>query len=562
MPVPEFDFSHYFRYDEIRGFLDAVARDYPQLVSISSIGRSYEGRDILLATLTNKDTGPDTEKPAYWIDANIHAGEVTGSAVALYTIAYYTHNYGKDERVTRLLDKYAVYVLPRLAVDGAEMYLTTPHFLRSSTRRYPYTEDREGLYPDDVDGDGKILQMRIQDPNGSWKASEKDPRVMIKRGPDEFGGTYYHLITEGIINNWDGFELKLAPPRYGLDLNRNYPYDWAPEGQQRGAGDYPFSEPETRAEAEFWAAHRNINGFLTYHTYAGVLLRPYSTHPDDHFNTHDLEVYRLIGRRGTEITGYPCVSVFHNFAYDPKEPMHGAMDDYAYDFFGWFGFTTELWNPMAEAGIDVKNDWIGWIKQHPEEDDLKMMRWNDEKLGGRAFIPWREFDHPQLGRVEVGGWDSKNYITNAPLEYLPDLCEKHCLFTLAHALMSPRIALRRADVHRQAADLYKITVVVANEGFLPTYTSKRAQERRIVRPIEVRLSLPEGASIVSGEAEHEIGQLEGRSNKIYGGWFSSNNLTDNQKRLEWVVRASEGSSAQVEVRSERAGTIRANLRLE
>ena len=562
MPVPDFDFSHYFRYDEIRGFLDTMARDYPQLISISSIGKSYEGRDILLATLTNKGTGTDIEKPAYWIDANIHAGEVTGSAVALYTIAYYIYNYGKDERVTRLLDNYTMYILPRLAVDGAEMYLTTPHFLRSSTRRYPYTEDREGLYPDDVDGDGKILQMRIQDPDGSWKASEKDPRVMIKRGPDEFGGTYYHLITEGIINNWDGFELKLAPPRYGLDLNRNYPYDWVPEGQQRGAGDYPFSEPETRAEAEFWAAHRNINGFLTYHTYSGVLLRPYSTHPDDHFNTHDLEVYRLIGRRGTEITGYPCVSVFHNFAYDPKEPMHGAMDDYAYDFFGWFGFTTELWNPMAEAGIDVNNDWIGWIKQHPEEDDLKMMRWNDEKLGGRAFIPWREFDHPQLGRVEIGGWDSKNYITNAPLEYLPDLCEKHCLFTLAHALMSPRLTLRRADVQKQAANLYKITAVVANEGFLPTYTSKRAQDRKIVRPIEVRLDLPEGASIVSGEAEQEIGQLEGRSNKIYSGWFSSNNLTDNQKRLEWVVRAPEGSSAKVEVRSERAGIVRTVLKLE
>jgi hypothetical protein len=164
--------------------------------------------------------------------------------------------------------------------------------------------------------------------------------------------------------------------------------------------------------------------------------------------------------------------------------------------------------------------------------------------------------------VEIGGWDSKNYITNAPLEYLPDLCEKHCLFTLAHALMSPRLTLRRADVQKQAANLYKITAVVANEGFLPTYTSKRAQDRKIVRPIEVRLDLPEGASIVSGEAEQEIGQLEGRSNKIYSGWFSSNNLTDNQKRLEWVVRAPEGSSAKVEVRSERAGIVRTVLKLE
>jgi hypothetical protein len=100
--------------------------------------------------------------------------------------------------------------------------------------------------------------MRIEDPDGAWRVSDKDPRIMRRREPDDFGGTYYHLISEGIINNWDGFEVKLAPARWGLDLNRNYPNEWAPEGEQKGAGDYPFSEPETRAEAEFWATHRNI----------------------------------------------------------------------------------------------------------------------------------------------------------------------------------------------------------------------------------------------------------------------------------------------------------------
>src|SRR3954451_4849844 len=100
--MPQIDFSHYYTYDEIRSFLDEVAREYPNLVSVASIGKSYEGRELLLATLTNKDTGPDIEKPAYWIDANTHAGEVTGSAVALFTLGDYTARYGKDERVTRL----------------------------------------------------------------------------------------------------------------------------------------------------------------------------------------------------------------------------------------------------------------------------------------------------------------------------------------------------------------------------------------------------------------------------------------------------------------------------
>lgn len=558
--MPQLDFSHYYTYAEIKDFLQACAAEYPDLITVSVIGKSYEGRDMLLAILTNRATGTDLEKPAYWIDANTHAGEVTGSAVALYTIAHHLDNYGKDPRVTTLLDEHVLYVLPRITVDGSEKYLTTPHWMRSSTRRYPFTEDREGLYMDDVDGDGKILQMRIEDPNGAWRASDKDPRIMVRRAPDEMGGTYYHLVSEGIINDWDGHSIKMAPPREGLDLNRNYPYDWAPEGVQRGAGDYPFSEPETRAEAEFWSGHRNINGFLSYHTYSGVILRPYSTHPDDYFNTHDLDIYKLIGERGTELTGYPCVSVFHGFAYDPKEPMHGAMDDYAYDYFGWFGFTTELWDPPKVAGLEV-TDWIGWIKHHSEEDDLKLMEWNDKELGGKAFIPWREFEHPQLGRVEIGGWDTKNYWTNVPAQYLPEICEKHCQFTLAHALMSPRLEFRRSEVEKQADGVYKVSVVVANKGFLPTYTSRKAQERKIVRPTEARIVLPEGGKLVLGKREEEIGQLEGRSNKLYAGWFSSREVTDNEKRLEWVVRGGEGEEVEVVVKSERAGTIRTKLKL-
>jgi murein tripeptide amidase MpaA len=559
--MPQYDFSHFYEHDEIRDFLQATEREYPDIVSVTTIGKSHEGRDIFLATLTNKETGPDTDKPAYWIDANIHAGEVTGSAVALYTIARYTSQYGKDERITRLLDNYSVYVVPRISVDGAEMYLTTPHMLRSSTRRYPFTEDRDGLYPDDVDGDGKILQMRIKDPNGAWKASDKDPRIMRRRGADEFGGEYYSITTEGTINNWDGHEIKVAPMRHGLDLNRNFPYDWAPEGQQMGAGDFPFSEPETRAVAEFWASHRNINGFVAYHTSSAVILRPYSTHPDTQFATHDLEVFKIIGERGTELTGYPCVSVFHNFAYDPKEPMHGAMDDYAFDFYGWYGFTTELWDAPTAAGIDMKNEWINWVKYHPEEDDLKLMQWNDEKTGGKAYLPWREFDHPQLGKVELGGWDIKDYWQNAPADYLPEMCEQQSEFTLAHALMSSRLELLRQDVQRHGEGVYKVEVVVANTGFLPTYTSKRAQERKIVRPIEVSIKLPEGATLLVGKADQEFGQLEGRTNKLYGGWFSSRHITDNQKRLEWVISSPSGGTAQVTITSDRAGTLRTSLDL-
>jgi murein tripeptide amidase MpaA len=560
--MPEIDFSHYYTYDELTTFVHTIAEEHPTLAQVESIGKSHEGRDIWLVTLTNLATGLAREKPAYWIDANTHAGEVTGSAVALYTIWYATSKHGTDEQVTRLLDNHALYILPRITVDGSEKYLTTPYMLRSSTRRYPYEEDREGLQPEDIDGDGEILTMRIQDPTGNYKVSERDPRIMRRRDPDEYGGTYYHLLMEGRLHNWNGFDIKPAPPREGLDLNRNYPYEWAPEGIQRGAGPFPFSEPETRAEAAFWDTHRNINGFVTYHTFAGAILRPYSTQPDEAFDPNDLDVFKLIGQRGTDITGYPCVSVFHGFRYQPKEVLHGGMDDYAYDMLGWFGFTTELWDITTEAGIEQPREFIGWSKWHPEEDDVKLMEWNDRMLNGEGFVPWREFDHPQLGKVEIGGWRIKKVWQNAPVQFLPDLCDKHCRFTLAHAEMSPRLTVQECKAEALGGGLHKITLILRNTGFLPTYTSKKAAQIKVVRPIEVEVTLPEGVTLASGEREQEIGHLEGRSNKLWGGWFSAGYPTDNARRLEWVVAGPAGSVVKIETRSERAGSVRAEVALK
>lgn len=549
----------YYTYDVLTRILHELVEAHPQLAQLESIGKSLEGRELWLVTLTNQATGPALEKPAYWIDGNTHAGEVTGSTVVLYTIWSYLTQYGQDEKITRVLDRSAIYLLPRLSVDGAEKYLTTPYTLRSSTRLYPYVEERDGLYPDDIDGNGWILTMRVPNSNGDWKCSEKDPRIMRKRGIDDEGGTYYSLLTEGLIRNYDGFLFPIAPAREGLDINRNYPYEWAPEGTERGAGPYPFSEPETKAEAEFWRTHPNISGLVTYHTTSGVLLRPYGTQPDEKFPTQDLDVFNLMGKRGTEITGYPAASVYHGFRYHPKEVMHGAMDDFAYDHHGWFGWTPELWDLPTTAGVEPR-DFIQWIRWHPEEDDLKIMRWNDEVMHGEAFVDWQPFEHPQLGTVEIGGWKSKLYQQNAPLQYLVEMCEKLSKWTLSNASLCPYLTLPHLLVEPRGEEIYHIIAIVENGGFLPTYTSQKALERRDVRPMEVELVVPEGAEIIGGKRWQELGQLEGRSNKIWN-WFSGSSPSDNRCKLEWVVKGPAGAQLNLVVRAQRAGTLRKAITL-
>jgi murein tripeptide amidase MpaA len=151
----------------------------------------------------------------------------------------------------------------------------TPKIIRSSTRPYPYDEDAiDGLDTEDVDGDGRILSMRIRDDNGNWKCHPDEPRLMVAREPTEVGGTYYRILPEGRVRGYDGFMLKVNRNREGLDLNRNFPAGWRQEFEQLGAGPYPASEPEVRAIVHFISHHPNITGGVCFHTWSGVLLRP------------------------------------------------------------------------------------------------------------------------------------------------------------------------------------------------------------------------------------------------------------------------------------------------
>ena len=345
-------YDHFYAYEELTDTLRTWSEEASNLCALESIGKSYEGRDIWLVTVTNTETGAHLDKPGFLIEANIHSMEWTGCTAALHLVHRLLVGHGKDDLVTRALDTRVFYVIPRLNPDGAERGLEERRFIRSSVRPYPRADHEDGLRDEDVDGDGRVLYMRVEDPNGAWRPHPEERKLLVRREPVDSpeDGPFYRLLPEGRIENYDGVTIKVPPPLEGLDLNRNFPAEWVPEHEQRGAGPYPTSEPEVRAMVAAVTERPNITGHIAYHTFSGVHLRPYAGRSDDDFPTSDLRAYKLIGERGTELTGYPAVSVFHDFKYEPKQTIKGGAHDWMYDHLGVFSWTTEFWSPQRQAG--------------------------------------------------------------------------------------------------------------------------------------------------------------------------------------------------------------------
>ncbi len=555
-------YDRYYRYAAFTTILQQLVQTHPRLLQMESVGQSHEGRDIWVLTVTNQDTGVALDKPAYWVDANIHASELAGGAAALYLIDTLTREYGQRDDVTRCLDSRVFYICPRINPDGAEWAMRdTPKIIRSSTRPYPYDEDFvEGLDIEDVDGDGRILSMRIADANGNWKCHSGEPRLMVAREPTEVGGTYYRILPEGRVRDYDGFALKVNRDREGLDLNRNFPAGWRQEFEQMGAGPYPTSEPEVRSVVHFITHHPNITGGVSFHTWSGVLLRPFSGRSDDEMAAEDLWVYKAQGEKGTAITGYPAISTYHEFRYHPKDVISGGFD-WIYEHLGLYKWTVEIWCPMREAGI-LEYKFIDWFRDHPVEDDLKMLAWSDTALKGKGYVAWYAYEHPQLGPVEIGGWDKIHAFRNPPPHLLEKEIGRFPEWLLWNALTSPKLELVHARCESLGNDNYKIEVGVQNTGHLPSYVSKRALERKQSRGLIGEIALPDGVTLVSGQLRSNAGELEGRAYKhtLVSFWTDTTPMADRAK-LQWVVRGLSGAQVQVVVRHDKAGTVRATVTL-
>ena len=513
--------SSYLSYDELSAQLEGWALAYPELCQLESLGPTPEGRQQWLLKVGRE---PDRVRPAAWVDGNLHSVELAGSSVALsiaedvLALHLGENVHGLSSPVSERLREGLLYVVPRISPDGSEHVLQSGRYVRSVPRDERLDRQRPRWIARDVDGDGLSLLLRVQDPGGEFVESKELPGVMLERTIDD-AGPFYKLYPEGIIEHFDG--RNVPPPRFlddnPIDLNRNFPWSWRPAHEQVGAGPFAASEPESRQIVAFATRHPEIFLWLNLHTFGGVAIRPLGHAPDNKMDPGDLALFRQIESWLYAITGYPTVSGFEEFLYEPDKPLHGDLSDYAYHQRGAISYVIELWDLFKRLEMPRPKRFVDHYSRVGPEALLRLARWDREHNQGRVFVPWRRCQHPQLGEVEVGGLDPRIGVWNPSLGELPELCRQHSRAFLAVAALAPALRVESARVEALGGGLSRVEVAVANYGYLPTTFLASAAKLDINEPIGVACRA-EGCSLVDpGQQQLALGHLEGWGRGLHGG---------------------------------------------
>jgi hypothetical protein len=550
------DFTHFHTYDETVGLLKGWAAKHAALVDLYSVGQSFEGREIWQLTIASKKGLKHTDRPAFFIEGGRHAGEISGIEATLYLIDHLLTKYGTDPEITRLLDTKTIYAKPMNNPDGASLYHLTAQTLRSTVR--PHDSDGDGLLDEDagedLDGDGFIRQMRrfVGKGKGNTIKDPKDAKGRAMRRVRDGEGDY-EVYSEGIDNDADN--------RYnedgigGLDLHRNYPENWRPmreetgRGQtQGGAGEYPLSEPETRAVFMFLLTHPNVAIVNSLDTAVPMILRgPSTSKSAETMFPADLELIRRFDAKGLEITGYPWAGDTYDvyatrggvnpLTGEPPRPtpLFGHGPDFGYSSYGVVWYGNEIWNGGRFVDYD-KDD---------RHDDWEVLRWNDENRAGKGdFQEWTAFKHPTLGDVEIGGFNPKFYAQNPPPDMLETWAKNEALFNLFLAQQLPQVRIVSATVTPASsggAGVNEVELTVTNEGKMPT-ALEIARRVKMVRPDTCTIELAKGQEL----AAPAKGQPRQRA-AIEIDWLAPGET----KSVKWQVKGT--GQAKVTIGSTRGG---------
>ena len=527
----DISFTQYHNYEQLSEILHKMADVYSNFIKLESIGKSYTRRDIWAVTINNKATGPEQNKAAMFIQANIHGNEVQGSEVCLYTIWYLMENYGKIDKITELVDQRVFYILPTVNPDGRAFWFDEPNTSHSSRGgQVPTDNDGDWLFDedgfDDLDGDGEILEMRKRDPEGRFKTHPDDPRLMISAKDDE-PGEFIYLGSEGIDNDGDG-EINEDGPG-GYDPNRNWPSEWQPRYIQYGAGDFPLSLPESQAVADFILARPNIAGVQGFHNAGGMILRGPGTGDLGDYSPEDVQVYEYLGKKGEKILPDYRYMVLYKDMYS----VYGGFITWTFEDLGIFSFTNELFS-IAQYYSQKFDEKSSWYERFIISDEA-LIQFSDLVQFGDLFVEWKPYNHPTYGEIEIGGW--KKYSKRVdPTFILPETCHRNCAFTMFHAAQLPWPGIEEIEAIKIDDQLYRVRAGFTNMRLIPTVSAQAAihhLHRADLVTIEGKQADIISAGWLTDKFNSTVEPVKGNPARVV---MADGVHFGEIKRVEWIVR--------------------------
>jgi hypothetical protein len=504
--------NRYYSYAEWTKIMHDIQKQYPQLTDIQSIGKSRMGRDQYLITITAKSTGKHTEKTAMWVDGAVHGNEVNGITCSLYIMWYLLTRYDYDPYVHDLVNNCTFYILPGLNVDANASFVEHPNTPNNPREPFrPEDNDGDGLYDEDrtedVDGDGELSIMYKEDPKGDYKLSADRRRFIQVEDPVEDVQRFRRISDEGFDNDGDGMinEDDIGGP----DPNRNYPSGW----NLQAGNPYTMSEPETRNAYTFMLEHPNLFASFHYHNAGRLIMfsRPptqeqrmtdeQSRRSEEMFNQYldelrkankyaqafNIQVkpeYQEDMRAQTEIVTMGA-RIMKNYRPTPSGGM-GQAQASSYDMLGNYAYLIELWGSPA---FDADENDDGRVS------DEELLKWIDVELTGEGWVTPHKVDHPDLGKIWIGGTRKKHISRTPPARYIEQEALKNALFVLYCASQFPKVQIKDVIVRPASENLYWVEVTVRNDRIYPT-ASDRAKLLKRVDKDKISLKTSDNVSMI------------------------------------------------------------------
>lgn len=618
------DTDKYHDFKSITSIVKKLESQYKGQAELLSAGKSIEGRDLWILQITNEKTGPAKEKPAILICGGLHGDEPVTVMTALYAAEHLLQSFASDEKVRSLLDQNTFYVWPAVNPDGIDWSVNNPGNPMLRNLR-PADDDRDGRMgedpPEDLDKDGVITWMRVKDPEGGFRLFEDDRLVVpVNKSKGEAGS--FAFYREGKDNDGDGKYNEDGPG--GVDLNANFPSGWKMEPEQKGAGMYPGSEPETEAMLAWLTDHPNVALAIAYRAAGGKLFRPFDHLADKEVPDIDKKLYELLGEKYKEAVGGKLV---HGFPESkggskkkpaqkrvsgdaaatkskPDKPVNnGTFIDWVYKDFNGMALAPAVWTLPKEY---TPPDSVKTKSAHVDAYiDFLEKEWD-----GKGFVPWKKYNHPQLGEVEIGGWPLFYKKNPPPGARLKDVCEKQTAFIVQAAELLPHIEIESVEINpiqivqnateakatimsngtiklsrgsssiAGSAAIVEVKVQIKNTGVFPTRSAlaektrySHQQPRSVLAILESDdnnieiLTMPKilRLGVIDGEATRESAlkeSIKNRAKKEERGEILESMEDPQSSTGSWLVKINGRSSTlRIRIRSEKAGVATRDIRV-